>query len=132
MQSTSFLSLGTTNPETTLRCSVNHRTAGPRARPASHHFPRFRERDKHKELHGEWASPGQVLSARDRIERAEEEVQEAIVISRQEWFSSDYSRKFAGAQVPIYPEKTGETVAAWAPAPRGPPPRGNRRRPGTI
>ena len=37
---------------------------------ASVYFPKFRDRQKHKELHGEWASADQVLGERDRIDRA--------------------------------------------------------------
>jgi hypothetical protein len=40
------------------------------AATASHHFPKFRERNKQKELAGEWSSADRVPSERERVERA--------------------------------------------------------------
>lgn len=42
------------------------------AAKASHYFPVFRERVKHKELYGEWSSADRVLPEHERIERAME------------------------------------------------------------
>jgi len=44
--------------------------ATPSSKVASVHFPVFRERHKHKEIAGEWASADQVLRETDRVDRA--------------------------------------------------------------